>query len=138
MLSSMASLEIIHLQQVEAKLPLAQKSLISSVGVSWKLTSKETIKAKEPVRFKQFGSIVRLKVTNNTGFSFKYNGVRIITSNILVGQFDLSSFDNVATSDLADTDNDNDLRDATSTAYKKVFKAFNFTQRATTDAKMTA
>ena len=100
--------------------------------------AKKTIKAKEPVRFKQFGSIVRLKVTNNTGFSFKYNGVRIITSNILVGQFDLSSFDNVATSDLADTDNDNDLRDATSTAYKKVFKAFNFTQRATTDAKMTS
>ena len=100
--------------------------------------AKKTIKAKDPVRFKQFGSIVRLKVTNNTGFSFKYNGVRIITSNILVGQFDLSSFDNVATSDLADTDNDNDLRDATSTAYKKVFKAFNFTQRATTDAKMTS
>ena len=100
--------------------------------------AKKTIKAKDPVRFKQFGSIVRLKVTNNTGFSFKYNGVRIITSNILVGQFDLSSFDNVATSDLADTDNDNDLRDATSTAYKKVFKAFNFTQRATTDAKITS
>ena len=99
--------------------------------------AKKTIKAKDPVRFKQFGSIVRLKVTNNTGFSFKYNGVRIITSNILVGQFDLSAFDNVATSDLADTD-DNALRDATSAAYKKVFKAFNFTQRATTDAKITS
>ena len=99
--------------------------------------AKKTIKAKDPVRFKQFGSIVRLKVTNNTGFSFKYNGVRIITSNILVGQFDLSSFDNVATSDLADTQ-DGVLNDATSNDYKKVFKAFNFTQRATTDAKITS
>ena len=99
--------------------------------------AKKTIKAKDPVHFKQFGSIVRLKVTNNTGFSFKYNGVRIITSNILVGQFDLSSFDNVATSDLADTQ-DGVLNDATSAAYKKVFKAFNFTQRATTDAKITS
>ena len=97
--------------------------------------AKKTIKAQVPVRFKQFGSIVRLKVTNNTGFGIKYDGVRIITSNILVGQFDLSSFDNVATSDLADTD-DNALRDATSNDYKKVFKAFNFTQRATTDAKI--
>lgn len=99
--------------------------------------AKKTIKAQVPVRFKQFGSIVRLKVTNNTGFGIKYDGVRIITSNILVGQFDLSSFDNVATSDLADTD-DNALSDATSPAYKKVFKAFNFTQRATTDAKITS
>ena len=99
--------------------------------------AKKTIKAKDPVRFKQFGSIVRLKVTNNTGFSFKYDGVRIITSNILVGQFDLSSFDNVATSDLADTQ-DGVLNDATSNDYKKVFKAFNFTQRATTDAKITS
>ena len=99
--------------------------------------AKKTIKTKDPVRFKQFGSIVRLKVTNNTGFGFKYNGVRIITSNILVGQFDLSSFDNVATSDLADTQ-DGVLNDATSAAYKKVFKAFNFTQRATTDAKITS
>ena len=99
--------------------------------------AKKTIKAKDPVHFKQFGSIVRLKVTNNTGFGIKYNGVRIITSNILVGQFDLSSFDNVATSDLADTQ-DGVLNDATSAAYKKVFKAFNFTQRATTDAKITS
>ena len=99
--------------------------------------AKKTIKTKDPVRFKQFGSIVRLKVTNKTGFGIKYDGVRIITSNILVGQFDLSAFDNVATSDLADTD-DNALRDATSAAYKKVFKAFNFTQRATTDAKITS
>ena len=99
--------------------------------------ANKTIKTKDPVRFKQFGSIVRLKVTNKTGFSFKYNGVRIITSNILVGQFDLSSFDNVATSDLADTQ-DGVLNDATSAAYKKVFKAFNFTQRATTDAKITS
>ena len=99
--------------------------------------AKKTIKAKVPVRFKQFGSIVRLKVTNNTGFGFKYDGVRIITSNILVGQFDLSSFDNVAISDLADTQ-DGVLNDATSNDYKKVFKAFNFTQRAITDAKITS
>ena len=99
--------------------------------------ANKTIKTKDPVRFKQFGSIVRLKVTNNTGFSFKYNGVRIITSNILVGQFDLSSFDNVATSDLEDTQ-DGVLEHATSNDYKKVFKAFNFTQRATTDAKITS
>ena len=50
--------------------------------------ANKTIKAKDPVRFKQFGTIVRLKVTNKTGFGFKYNGVRIITSNILCGQFD--------------------------------------------------
>jgi len=99
--------------------------------------ANKTIKTKDPVRFKQFGSIVRLKVTNKTGFSFKYDGVRIITSNILVGQFDLSSFDNVATSDLADTQ-DGVLNDATSNDYKKVFKAFNFTQRATTDPKITS
>ena len=97
--------------------------------------AKKTIKANVPVRFKQFGSIVRLKVTNNTGFGFKYDGVRIITSNILVGQFDLSSFDNVATSDLADTQ-DGVLNDATSNDYKKVFEAFKFTQRAITDAKI--
>ena len=99
--------------------------------------AKKTIKADVPVRFKQFGSIVRLKVTNNTGFGFKYDGVRIITSNILVGQFDLSAFDNVATSDLEDTQ-DGVLEHATSNDYKKVFKAFNFTQRATTDAKITS
>ena len=97
--------------------------------------TKKTIKAKDPVRFKQFGSIVRLKVTNNTGFSFKYNGVRIITSNILVGQFDLSSFDNA--SNLGDTQ-DGVLNDATSNDYKKVFEAFKFTQRAITDAKITS
>ena len=99
--------------------------------------ANKTIKTKDPVRFKQFGSIVRLKVTNKTGFGFKYDGVRIITSNILVGQFDLSAFDNVATSDLADTQ-DGVLNDATSNDYKKVFKAFNFTQRATTDPKITS
>lgn len=99
--------------------------------------AKKTIKTNHAVKFKQFGSIVRLKVTNKTGFSFKYDGVRIITSNILVGQFDLSAFDNVATSDLADTQ-DGVLNDATSNDYKKVFKAFNFTQRATTDAKITS
>ena len=97
--------------------------------------AKKTIKANDPVRFKQFGSIVRLKVTNNTGFSFKYNGVRIITSNILVGQFDLSSFDNA--SNLGDTQ-DGVLNDATSNDYKKVFEAFKFTQRAITDAKITS
>ena len=97
--------------------------------------TKKTIKAKDPVRFKQFGSIVRLKVTNNTGFSFKYNGVRIITSNILVGQFDLSSFDNA--SNLGDTQ-DGVFNDATSNDYKKVFEAFKFTQRAITDAKITS
>ena len=99
--------------------------------------AKKTIKANDPVRFKQFGSIVRLKVTNNTGFGFKYDGVRIITSNILVGQFDLSSFDNVSTTDLADTQ-DGVLNDATSNDYKKVFEAFKFTQRAITDAKITS
>ena len=97
--------------------------------------AKKTIKAKDSVRFKQFGSIVRLKVTNNTGFSFKYNGVRIITSNILVGQFDLSSFDNA--SNLGDTQ-DGVFNDATSNDYKKVFEAFKFTQRAITDAKITS
>ena len=97
--------------------------------------TKKTIKAKDPVRFKQFGSIVRLKVTNNTGFSFKYNGVRIITSNILVGQFDLSSFDNA--SNLGDTQ-DGVFNDVTSNDYKKVFEAFKFTQRAITDAKITS
>ena len=97
--------------------------------------AKKTIKANVPVRFKQFGSIVRLKVTNNTGFGFKYDGVRIITSNILVGQFDLSSFDNA--SNLGDTQDDV-LNDATSNDYKKVFEAFKFTQRAITDAKITS
>ena len=99
--------------------------------------AKKTIKTNHAVKFKQFGSIVRLKVTNNTGFGIKYDGVRIITSNILVGQFDLSAFDNVATSDLADTQ-DGVLNHATSDDYKKVFKAFNFTQRAITDAKITS
>ena len=99
--------------------------------------AKKTIKTNNAVKFKQFGSIVRLKVTNNTGFGIKYDGVRIITSNILVGQFDLSAFDNVSTTDLADTQ-DGVLNDATSNDYKKVFKAFNFTQRATTDAKITS
>ena len=44
--------------------------------------ANKTIKAEKAVKFKQFGSIVRLKVTNKTGFNFMYNGVRIITSNI--------------------------------------------------------
>ena len=74
-------------------------------------------------------------MTNNTGFGFKYDGVRIITSNILVGQFDLNSFDNA--SNLSDTQ-DGVLNDATSNDYKKVFEAFKFTQRAITDAKITS
>ena len=65
--------------------------------------AKKSFKADKAVLFKQFGTIVRLRVENNTGFDFQYNGVRIITSNILCGQFDLKSFDDVATSDLKDT-----------------------------------
>lgn len=86
--------------------------------------------------FKQFGSIVRLKVTNKTGFDFMYNGVRIITSNILCGQFDLKSFDDVATSDLKDTQ-DGEIASAKSVSYKNAFKAFKFYQRPLTDAAMT-
>ena len=96
---------------------------------SWrKLTTNaanKTIKAEKAVKFKQFGTIVRLKVTNNTDFDFKYNGVRIITSNILCGQFDLSSFD--------DTE-DSDVASAKSESYKKVFKPFKFYQRPFEDA----
>ena len=73
--------------------------------------ANKTFKAEKAVKFKQFGSIVRLKVTNKTGFDFMYNGVRIITSNILCGQFDLKSFDDVATSDLKDTE-DGDIASA--------------------------
>nr|WP_315089779.1 hypothetical protein [uncultured Prevotella sp.] len=95
--------------------------------------ANKTIKAEKAVKFKQFGSIVRLKVTNNTGFNFKYNGVRIITSNILCGQFDLKSFDDVATSDLKDTE-DGDIASAKSASYKNAFKAFKFYQRPLDDA----
>lgn len=95
--------------------------------------TKNTIKAEKAVKFKQFGSIVRLKVTNKTGFDFKYNGVRIITSNILCGQFDLKSFDDVATSDLKDTE-DGDIASAKTESYKNAFKAFKFYQRPLEDA----
>jgi len=98
--------------------------------------ANKTIKAEKAVKFKQFGSIVRLKVTNKTGFDFMYNGVRIITSNILCGQFDLKSFDDVATSDLKDTE-DGDIASAKTESYKNAFKAFKFYQRPLTDAAMT-
>ena len=98
--------------------------------------ANKTIKAEKAVKFKQFGSIVRLKVTNKTGFNFMYNGVRIITSNILCGQFDLKSFDDVATSDLKDTQ-DGEIASAKSASYKNAFKAFKFYQRPLDDAAMT-
>ena len=98
--------------------------------------ANKTFKAEKAVKFKQFGSIVRLKVTNKTGFDFMYNGVRIITSNILCGQFDLKSFDDVATSDLKDTE-DGDIASAKDASYKNAFKAFKFYQRPLTDAAMT-
>lgn len=95
--------------------------------------TNKTFKAEKAVKFKQFGSIVRLKVTNKTGFNFMYNGVRIITSNILCGQFDLKSFDDVATSDLKDTQ-DGEIASAKSPSYKNAFKAFKFYQRPLDDA----
>lgn len=95
--------------------------------------TKNTIKAEKAVKFKQFGTIVRLKVKNKTDFDFKYNGVRIITSNILCGQFDLKSFDDVATSDLKDTE-DGDIASAKTESYKNAFKAFKFYQRPLEDA----
>lgn len=101
--------------------------------------ANKTIKAEKAVKFKQFGTIVRLRITNNTGFDFKYNGVRLITSNILCGQFDLSSFDDkdlVKSSDLTDT-KDSDVASAKSESYKKVFKPFKFYQRPLTDNAMT-
>ena len=98
--------------------------------------ANKTIKAEKAVKFKQFGSIVRLKVTNKTGFDFMYNGVRIITSNILCGQFDLNSFNDVAVSDLKDTQ-DGEIASAKSPSYKNAFKAFKFYQRPLTDAAMT-
>ena len=99
--------------------------------------SKTTFKAKDnkPVRFKQFGTIVRLKVTNKTGFNFKYNGVRIITSNILCGQFDLKAFDDktlVPNASLHDTQ-DTEVSDPTTNNYQNVFAPFKFYQRPTTD-----
>lgn len=99
--------------------------------------SKTTFKAKDdkPVHFKQFGTIVRLKVTNKTGFNFKYNGVRVITSNILCGQFDLTAFDDkdlVPNASLHDTQ-DNEVSNPTTNDYQNVFKPFKFYQRPTTD-----
>ena len=101
--------------------------------------ANKTIKAEKAVKFKQFGTIVRLRITNNTGFNFKYNGVRIITSNILCGQFDLSSFDDkdlVKSADLKDTE-DTDVASAKSESYKKVFAPFKFYQRPLDDNAMT-
>ena len=104
--------------------------------------AKKTIKAEKAVKFKQFGTIVRLKVTNNTDFDFKYNGVRIITSNILCGQFDLKAFnekDNggiVEAAKLKDTQDD-DIKSAKSNSYKEAFAAFKFYQRPLDDDAMT-
>ena len=98
-----------------------------------------TFEAKLPVRFKQFGTIVRLKVSNGTHFDFKYNGVRIITSNILCGQFDLSAFDDknfVKSSELHDV-TDTEIASAKLDSYKSAFKAFKFYQRPLTDNAMT-
>ena len=99
--------------------------------------SKTTFKAKDnkPVRFKQFGTIVRLKVTNKTGFNFKYNGIRIITSNILCGQFDLKAFDDkdlVPNASLHDTQ-DTEVSNPTTNGYQNVFAPFKFYQRPMTD-----
>ena len=99
--------------------------------------SKTTFKAKDnkPVHFKQFGTIVRLKVTNKTGFNFKYNGIRIITSNILCGQFDLKAFDDkdlVPNASLHDTQ-DAEVSDPTTNVYQNVFAPFKFYQRPMTD-----
>lgn len=99
--------------------------------------SKTTFKAKDnkPVHFKQFGTIVRLKVTNKTGFNFKYNGIRIITSNILCGQFDLKAFDDkdlVPNASLHDTQ-DAEVSDPRTNVYQNVFAPFKFYQRPMTD-----
>ena len=101
--------------------------------------ANKTIKSTVPVRFKQFGTIVRLLITNKTGFNIKYNGVRIITSNILCGQFDLTSFDDknlVKSSDLHDTQ-DSEIASAKSLTYENAFKAFKFYQRPLSDNTMT-
>ena len=101
--------------------------------------SNNTFKADKPVIFKQFGSIVRLKVTNKTGFNFKYNGVRLITSNILCGQFDLKAFEDknlVPTSALHDTQ-DGEIASAKSSTFQDAFKPFKFYQRPLTDQAMT-
>lgn len=101
--------------------------------------SNNTFKADKPVIFKQFGSIVRLRVKNKTGFNFKYNGVRLITSNILCGQFDLKAFDDkdlVPTSTLHDTQ-DSEVASAKSSTFQDAFKPFKFYQRPLTDQAMT-
>ena len=101
--------------------------------------ANKTIKAEKDVKFKQFGSIVRLKVTNGTDVAFKYTGVRIITSHIRCGQFDLKAFHKateggmLSGSDLEDTD-DGDIASAKSESYKKVFAPFKFYQRPLEDA----
>ena len=101
--------------------------------------SNNTFKADKPVIFKQFGSIVRLRVKNKTGFNFKYNGVRLITSNILCGQFDLKAFDDkdlVPTSTLHDTQ-DSEVASAKSSTFQDAFKPFKFYQRPLDDQAMT-
>ena len=102
--------------------------------------AKKSFKADKAVLFKQFGTIVRLRVENNTGFDFQYNGVRIITSNILRGQFDLNVFDKKYHDFLASTLNDtqdSDVASASSESFKKAFQMFKFYQRKSTDAAMT-
>ncbi len=102
--------------------------------------AKKSFKAEKAVLFKQFGTIVRLRVENNTGFDFQYNGVRIITSNILRGQFDLKVFDkkyhDFLASTLKDTE-DSDVASASSESFQKAFQMFKFYQRPSTDAAMT-
>jgi len=101
--------------------------------------AKKSFKAEKAVLFKQFGTIVRLRVENNTGFDFQYNGVRIITSNILRGQFDLKVFDkkyhDFLASNLKDTQ-DSDVASASSESFKKAFQMFKFYQREENDPAM--
>lgn len=102
--------------------------------------AKKSFKADKAVLFKQFGTIVRLRVENNTGFDFQYNGVRIITSNILRGQFDLKVFDKKYHDFLASTLNDtqdSDVASASSESFQKAFQMFKFYQRPLDDAAMT-
>ena len=102
--------------------------------------AKKSFKADKAVLLKQFGTIVRLRVENNTGFDFQYNGVRIITSNILRGQFDLNVFDKKYHDFLASTLNDtqdSDVARASSESFQKAFQMFKFYQRPLDDAAMT-
>ena len=101
--------------------------------------AKKSFKADKAVLFKQFGTIVRLRVENNTGFDFQYNGVRIITSNILRGQFDLNVFDKKYHDFLASTLNDtqdSEVESASSESFKKAFQMFKFYQREEKDPAM--